>query len=747
MGAQNFARLCLVTDMQYSAKFVFICFLSSPAIASSVFWDELYSQPIAISVDVNSSENFTGYFKFSEGELRLLEVLEGDAPDNIINSLEKGIDYKACTKTRPCNDIYYANYNKYSSHLNILYHQNNIKSNAIRDSSSIITDTNVVLASDYQSLYLSNAFYVSENNWYSSLNYQRDDNTGKVRLADLYYIKKGVDYSLNVGLIDAQDALQGYIGNTSTGAYSLLGLGYVNEEQKITDVTKKQLIVQLPTSSYVSIFRGQNLIDSLVLDSGVNIIDTSTYPRANYPVSIIIKPRDGGEKYELTDYVYNGNVSSSYGMNIGLLTDSQSLTGSGLSKLYTSHYVNKNIFDTFDVGYQGEFYGENITLGLYSKYSSNNFLFQYQTKYEYQKSNEVGINNFFSLSYSEGAFFVGSTLTLDSLSDWYATSDMRYVLTPNDTFMLSYRRNENDEFGNIGLTYNTSYDLFSSKVRVHYGVNHSDNELVRNTSFFVKFAFDFNQSHGIDFNMNLSNSDGEQRNTYALGYSKDYDSYYLKRTYVNAQTDGENTSWLSQAQFEHPNFNGSLSLSGNSYTSSIDTIATMSSTIYSDLSNISASSEQSNAGVVINVVNESQLDETVLLSSVQYGFKELKTGRNFIPVQPGNELSIDLSTSKNNFIDLKRINSTLSEGEVVFHDVTILPSVTVVGRVVSRKPETSSYGLKIENHISSTYTDGHGMFVLDMSKVHPTIIIQGKSYQVDLSKAYEGVVYLDDIFI
>lgn len=137
---------------------------------------------------------------------------------------------------------------------------------------------------------------------------------------------------------------------------------------------------------------------------------------------------------------------------------------------------------------------------------------------------------------------------------------------------------------------------------------------------------------------------------------------------------------------------------------------------------------QEAAGLIVDVKSDDPQAQLVALH--QSGSTPLKAGRNFIPVdawRPGTvQLDFPGSDAPALKIQPEYIDYHQIRGGVSTHEVRVMKTVTVVGRLVDRNGKALD-GAYVVNHAGRTLTDSNGLFTLELHERNPVVSIEHRS--------------------
>ncbi|WP_417228636.1 CS1-pili formation C-terminal domain-containing protein [Amphritea sp.] len=153
------------------------------------------------------------------------------------------------------------------------------------------------------------------------------------------------------------------------------------------------------------------------------------------------------------------------------------------------------------------------------------------------------------------------------------------------------------------------------------------------------------------------------------------------------------------------------------------------------------------AGLIIDV--DSDDPDVNLMAYYDHGATPLHAGRNVVPVKAWQPGKVELGFAGNDGPALhvwpNQMGYQLNRGGVNYHQVRVMETVTVMGRITdgSGMPQP---GVRVINHAGRSVTEHDGFFTLEMHAHNPVVSIEhpnGKQCDVVLDKARDA---LKDIY-
>ncbi|EPC7254364.1 CS1-pili formation C-terminal domain-containing protein [Cronobacter sakazakii] len=133
-------------------------------------------------------------------------------------------------------------------------------------------------------------------------------------------------------------------------------------------------------------------------------------------------------------------------------------------------------------------------------------------------------------------------------------------------------------------------------------------------------------------------------------------------------------------------------------------------------------------GMIVDVISDEP--DTQLMALHPAGSTQLKPGRNFIPVEAWKPGTIQLDFPGKEAPALKiepeYIDYHHTRGGVSSHEVRVMKTVTVMGRMVDARGEPLG-GAQVVNHAGRTVTESDGLFTLELHENNPVVAVEHSS--------------------
>ncbi|WP_390242632.1 TcfC E-set like domain-containing protein [Vibrio sp. R78045] len=725
---------------------IFLALFISSSPNAELFWNDLYDEPRLLSLNMDKNNELLGFFKLSlNGDLKLLEIIDGDPTTTGVDSLLSGINMKECNAGH-CDSISYIVFNKNTGVLEAITKKNDLKTDtestksfrlglqSIASNDSLSTELSATTSLyDYQ--IVTDGLMQNNKHW--------DDS---YRLNNAYIKKNMGDKVLMSGLFTTDNVNSGYNGSINAQAVSALGMSINSRDLRDSNSdVERNIFLSLTDESYVEVYKGDQMIDSLVLGSGLNKIDASLYPMGNYVVTIKVKSRITDKNYELEEYVYSSDIKRSYGIGFGLPYNSFESNLEG-DTFYMSAFLNSPLTKATSYGVIFDLYGDQVNLGAKLNYNMDFLKLSVEPKLV-EDDFSVNLNSAYSGEFSS----INNYMLLEE-DRFYSSTNLMIRLKDLKSLRLSHRYDNNQktsndlEYHELSLSYDKNYRWKGLNIRANYVIsNRVERSADIDTTFGVNYSIGFDQSNNFDIGVSLRNNDGESSTFYNVGYQKRLDNDVLQSAFISANSDGKNSHlWDTGVNFDNEAIKGAVRVSGAAGKSNFDVTGNVSANLHSDFSNINVSSSTANSGLIVKLDNNSD-DEVRMLSN--FGHMTLKNGDNFIPSPAGENIDAAFFSDSNFELSRKNFSTKILENGYTFVDVSVMPTVTVIGRLITNDDSDMSSHL-IKNHASETYANKNGYFMLNVDMENPNIIIGDKIIYIDLvDQDSNHPIYLEDIYI
>lgn len=499
----------------------------------------------------------------------------------------------------------------------------------------------------------------------------------------------------------------------------------------------------------VEIYRNGSLLDTQLIEPGLQPIDTTRLPSGIYDVEIRVL-EDGQEVSRANETIHkptqwkDSSRRLRYNLFAGQLAtlsgsdknkqDGKFAAGTSLNYLLHSTLVGGLALQKNAHEYQT---GMSLDWQVYDKVKL------YGNAY-YSNTTGPGFD-------SQALWFYGSgSISLNHSRSWYRPEYIHgYVrqrgrMDERTSLTMTQRI-----AGNHSITARISHE--SSSGGMGYDLSWATRTQFEHTivnwqlSGFDRPYRDYNDSrnHGISLTASFSLGKQEQRASASIGTRNDskgnrdqYASASISQTWqkgpikessfgttVDRHGIGLNTwntldsSWVNGSAWgmsstENQKFSGGVNLS--------NTLA-----IGTDGAVMSQHSNMKGAGVIVDVISD---DPSVTLqANHDNGNHRMTTGRNYIPVNAwkAGVIEVDFPGTEDPGLKVwpERVSYHLNRGGVSHHTVRVMKTVMVMGRITDKKGIPVP-GAMVVNHASKGVTEHDGIFTMSLSVQDPEITIE-----------------------
>jgi len=217
-----------------------------------------------------------------------------------------------------------------------------------------------------------------------------------------------------------------------------------------------------------------------------------------------------------------------------------------------------------------------------------------------------------------------------------------------------------------------------------------------------------------------SRSGGQERNA-SLGYQQQLEWGALQSVGANLTTDSYGVGTAGYARFQGDLVSGDAHLQSSSYNRALSGGLNLDSTLaFGDEGSLTLTGQSQGyeAGMIVDL--ESDLPELTLRADDDQGGKiKLRPGRNLIPVAAYRSGAVQLDMAGHDTPSMSiRPNVLpyhLNKGGVAYHQVRVMKTVTVIGRLLDEHGVPLK-GAMVINHVGRTVSEADGFFALEISK-------------------------------
>ncbi len=222
--------------------------------------------------------------------------------------------------------------------------------------------------------------------------------------------------------------------------------------------------------------------------------------------------------------------------------------------------------------------------------------------------------------------------------------------------------------------------------------------------------------------------DGARELNGSLGYNKTLEGDFFKSYSTGLTADSYGVGLNASTQFETPELNGDAYAQRSSYDGEFSGGLNINSTVAAGAGALAASGSFYGGDGAMIVDLDSDIDNLVLRADDMGGSygAQLKPGRNMVPVAAYKSGTVHFDFTGNDAhaasIQPPQTRYHLNKGGVLYQQVRVLKTVSVLGRVVDPQGRPMA-GAHILNHASSGVSEADGFFVLEMSESSPSLQI------------------------
>jgi|GEM_PF-3347130 len=615
-------------------------------------------------------------------------------------------------------------------------------------------------------------FSLGEQQFYLSGSAYRNYGRAETKLESAYWLHDFEGEYLSVGYRSSWDNST-YMGATSAffPRKDLLGVSYGTSRRTLSTTAEESDVpvnVFMPTTGKVEVYREGRLINTQLLEAGLQKLDTHEFPYGVYDVEVkifsgnklidtqshtVYKKTDGTGKLEYNFWVgstqdrdfYGVSDKNQNGLSVGAtarlpLTASLDLEGGayhledtsavelGVRKLFTSGVdLQANLIGT-QHGSNG--LDSRVSFDLLGLRNSISYLW-FDAKEEVDRrnyrsdSNRLSYSGYFSLPY-------GQSLSANLERDWQqeaSRASLRY-----------------SKFFNMGSSDTLQLELSLSQ--------DWQKEADTDNVAFLSLSYSFGAN---DMNTTLRGS-GYNNGDYLGEVSSDYQisgSDILRSVNGRVSRSKQDTSAYVGARFDSRVLGGHISGQYHNYdkgSEKSNLFGSLQSTVGGNVHGIAMSGQNSQAGLIINT-NQTGDDNLVAVANGQRFV--MKEGHNFVPLSAyqNNTVYFDVKGREDQTFkfDNNSYGFTAYPGNVGYKKVEVTQAVEVVGQLRNPQGEVIPQTI-MTNHIGNAVTDINGMFSAVISREHPTLHIEEGQYLCDFDlsdqiaeQGDKGFVFVGDM--
>lgn len=222
--------------------------------------------------------------------------------------------------------------------------------------------------------------------------------------------------------------------------------------------------------------------------------------------------------------------------------------------------------------------------------------------------------------------------------------------------------------------------------------------------------------------------DGSRDNNGSLTYQKSFQDHLLQSVSGTATADTYGVGLSGRASFQNELLYGDTYVQRSSFNNNLSGGLNLASTVAVGGSRMVLSSQPQGGGAGMIVDVETDLDDiTLRADDLSGGSARLRPGRNFVPITAYKSSTLAFDFDGNYppaaTIQPARSNYHLNKGGVEYRKVSVMKTVTVLGRLVDETGQPLR-GHHVINHASRAVSEVDGFFSMEMTAGAPTLEVR-----------------------
>ncbi|MCR4538720.1 CS1-pili formation C-terminal domain-containing protein [Pseudomonas sp. 18.1.10] len=222
--------------------------------------------------------------------------------------------------------------------------------------------------------------------------------------------------------------------------------------------------------------------------------------------------------------------------------------------------------------------------------------------------------------------------------------------------------------------------------------------------------------------------DGSRDNNGSLTYQKTFEDHLLQSVSGTATADTYGVGLSGRASFQNELLYGDTYVQRSSFNNNVSGGLNLASTVAVGGSKMVLSSQPQGGGAGMIVDVETDLDDiTLRADDLTGGSARLRPGRNFVPITAYKSSTLAFDFDGNYppaaTIQPARSNYHLNKGGVEYRKVSVMKTVTVLGRLVDETGQPLR-GHHVINHASRAVSEVDGFFSMEMTAGAPTLEVR-----------------------
>jgi hypothetical protein len=222
--------------------------------------------------------------------------------------------------------------------------------------------------------------------------------------------------------------------------------------------------------------------------------------------------------------------------------------------------------------------------------------------------------------------------------------------------------------------------------------------------------------------------DGSRDNNGSLTYQKNFEDHLLQSVSGTATADIYGVGLSGRASFQNDSVYGDTYVQRSSFNNNVTGGLNLASTVAVGGSKAVLSSQSQGAGAGMIVDVETDLDDiTLRADDLTGGSARLRPGRNFVPITAYKSSTLAFDFDGNHppaaTIQPARSNYHLNKGGVEYRKISVMQTVTVLGRLIDEQGQPLK-GHHVINHASRAVSEVDGFFSMEMTSGAPTLEVR-----------------------
>ncbi|HCT08202.1 MAG TPA: pilus assembly protein PapC [Pseudomonas sp.] len=222
--------------------------------------------------------------------------------------------------------------------------------------------------------------------------------------------------------------------------------------------------------------------------------------------------------------------------------------------------------------------------------------------------------------------------------------------------------------------------------------------------------------------------DGSRDHNGSLTYTKTLDDHLLQSVSGTAIADTYGVGLSGRASFQSDALYGDTYVQRSSFNGRLSGGLNLASTVAvgGSAAVLSSQPQGGGAGMIVDV--DTDLDDISLRADdLTGGSSRLRPGRNFVPITAYKSSTLAFDFDGNHppaaSIQPARSNYHLNKGGVAYRKISVMKTVTVLGRLIDEKGQPLR-GHHVINHASRAVSEVDGFFSMEMTSGAPTLEVR-----------------------